>query len=106
MSGYVPYVDIDIIVTGLRPGEKLYEELLLDEEGIQKTSHNSIYVGKPVPPTPVLAEILRQGGSNLESMIDEITKGSDEEVIAWLHQVVPNYQNGNGQRQDPAENEG
>lgn len=106
LSGYVPYVDIDIIVTGLRPGEKLYEELLLDEEGIQKTSHNSIYVGKPVPPTPVLAEILRQGGSNLESMIDEITKGSDEEVIAWLHQVVPNYQNGNGQRQDPAENEG
>ena len=38
LSGYTPYVDIDIKITGLRPGEKLYEELLLDEEGIENCS--------------------------------------------------------------------
>lgn len=46
LSGYVPDVDINIEYTGLRPGEKLYEELLLDEEGIKTTSHDSIFVGK------------------------------------------------------------
>ena len=45
LSGFVPYVDIDIEVTGLRPGEKLYEELLLDDENIEKTAHNKIFVG-------------------------------------------------------------
>lgn len=48
LSGFEPYTDIDIKFTGLRPGEKLYEELLLDEEGILKTSHEKIFVGKPV----------------------------------------------------------
>lgn len=48
LSGYTPNVDIMIEYTGLRPGEKLYEELLLDEEGIQKTHNKKIYIGKPI----------------------------------------------------------
>jgi len=48
LSGFEPDVDIKIIYTGLRPGEKLYEELLLDEEGIQNTYHENIYIGKPL----------------------------------------------------------
>lgn len=48
LSGFEPDVDIPIEITGLRPGEKLYEELLLDEEGISDTSHNKIFIGKPV----------------------------------------------------------
>lgn len=95
LSGYIPYVDIDIVITGLRPGEKLYEELLLDEEGIKKTSHNNIYVGSPVPPTPALADILQQGDQSLESAVDQITGETDQEVIGWLHRLVPNYVNGN-----------
>ena len=48
LSGFIPYKDIKIEYTGLRPGEKLYEELLLDEEGIQKTSSKKIYIGNPI----------------------------------------------------------
>lgn len=48
LSGYKPGVDIDIKVTGLRPGEKLYEELLMNEEGLQKTDNNLIYIANPI----------------------------------------------------------
>ncbi len=48
LSGFKPYEDIDIKFTGLRPGEKLYEELLLNEEGMKKTNSKKIYIGKPI----------------------------------------------------------
>ena len=46
LSGFEPDVDIKIVYTGLRPGEKLYEELLMDEEGMEKTANDLIYIGK------------------------------------------------------------
>ncbi len=48
LSGYTPDVDMEIKYTGLRPGEKLYEELLMDEEGKKNTQNNLIYIGKPI----------------------------------------------------------
>ncbi len=48
LSGYDPDVDMKIVYTGLRPGEKLYEEILMDEEGLQGTENNLIHVGKPI----------------------------------------------------------
>lgn len=48
LSGLVPNEDIKIEITGLRPGEKLYEELLMGEEGLEKTSHNKIFVAEPM----------------------------------------------------------
>lgn len=48
LSGYTPNVDMHIQITGLRPGEKLYEELLMDEEGLAKTDNDLIYIGKPI----------------------------------------------------------
>ena len=48
LSGFKPYEDIKIEYTGLRPGEKLYEELLLNEEGITKTDNKKIYIGRPI----------------------------------------------------------
>ena len=48
MKGYTPEEDIKIEVVGLRPGEKLYEELLMDEEGLQETDNHKIHIGKPI----------------------------------------------------------
>ena len=48
LSGYEPDVDIKIEYTGLRPGEKLYEELLMDEEGLKETANSMIHIGKPI----------------------------------------------------------
>lgn len=90
LSGFEPYEDIDIKVTGLRPGEKLYEELLLDEEGIQTTAHNKIFVGHPVDPSPALSQLL-EDRSGLQDSIRDILGRSDEEAKAWLRELVPNY---------------
>lgn len=49
LSGYEPNVDIDIICTGLRPGEKLFEERLMEEEGLKKTANGMINIAKPIP---------------------------------------------------------
>lgn len=48
LSGFKPYEDIPIEFTGLRPGEKLYEEILLNEEGMKKTANKKIFIGKPI----------------------------------------------------------
>ena len=49
LSGYKPDVDIKIEYTGLRPGEKLYEEKLMAEEGLTKTDNELIHIGRPIP---------------------------------------------------------
>jgi len=48
LSGKIPYKDIDIVFTGLRPGEKMYEELLQDEEGVRTTDNSKIFIGSPL----------------------------------------------------------
>ncbi|QIB68182.1 polysaccharide biosynthesis protein [Aminipila butyrica] len=95
LSGYVPYVDIDIAVTGLRPGEKLYEELLLDEEGLEKTAHNKIYVGHPLPANPALKAMLEVEdevqAASIEGQVKGVSDMTETEVKEWLHALVPNY---------------
>lgn len=49
LSGHKPDVDIKIVYTGLRPGEKLYEEKLMAEEGLKRTSNQKIHIGQPIP---------------------------------------------------------
>jgi len=74
----------------LRPGEKLYEELLLDEEGIATTTHDKIFVDHPVDPPPALSRLLEER-CGLQDSIRDILGRSDEEAKAWLRELVPNY---------------
>ena len=85
LSGFEPYKDIDIIETGLRPGEKLYEELLIKTEELDKTSSSMIFVERDKPQTQdVIAAKLRR----LEAAINT---GDDEAVRTALHEVVPTF---------------
>lgn len=96
LSGYEPYEDIEIQVTGLRPGEKLYEELLLAEEGLMHTVHEKIFVGSPAYIPDELASLLAEP-DGLERAIRAVQCMSDEEARQWLKGFVSNYEpNGNG----------
>ena len=85
LSGFEPNVDMPIDIIGLRPGEKLFEELLLSEEGIHSTDHNKIFIGKP---------IFSDYKSFLESLkeVEHIIKsGTEEELRQHIKKIVPNY---------------
>lgn len=83
LSGLEPYKDVDIVFSGLRPGEKLFEELLMDEEGITNTSSDKIFIGKPSDIT--FAE-LNQSLHYLHNALE-----SDCDLREALHHVVPTY---------------
>lgn len=80
MKGYVPGKDIQIEIVGLRPGEKLYEELLMAEEGLQSTSNELIFVGKPIDVDKdifmerldSLINYAEDNGNNIKAEIQEI----------------------------------
>ena len=82
LSGYTPYKDIDIKFTGLRPGEKLYEELLMDEEGLEATENNLIHIGKPIDinedeffaDLEELSEIMYDDNADVRRVIKKIVK--------------------------------
>ena len=85
LSGLVPGEDIEISFTGLRPGEKLYEELLMNEEGLKTTEHSKIFVGQPID---ISKEILL---NKLETLKSAINSEDDNEVKRIMEQVVPTY---------------
>ncbi len=84
LSGYVPDEDIKIEFTGLREGEKLYEELLMSEEGLKSTSHNKIFIGQPID---IDIKTLDKKLSLLNSCLSK----SDDEIKETLKEVVPTY---------------
>lgn len=84
LSGFEPGVDIPIEFTGLRPGEKLYEELLLAEEGIQATKNNKIYVAQPLYTD--LAMLKRE----IDYLKDILMTNADE-ARDYIKVIVPNY---------------
>lgn len=87
LSGLEPNVDIPIEITGLRPGEKLYEELLMSEEGLQTTAHNKIFIGKPSDIT--YEQMLKKLGKLEEIIQDENI--SVNRIKDTMKQVVPTY---------------
>lgn len=84
LSGYRPYEDIDIKFTGLRPGEKLYEELLMSEEGLQSTENDLIHIGKPIE---FDEELFRQ---QLEEL-DELSRMDSPYIKEKVMEIVPTY---------------
>ncbi len=84
LSGYTPDVDIKIQFTGLRPGEKLYEELLMDEEGLQETENKLIHIGKPIQLDE--DEFL----TRLSELYKAVTNES-KNVRKLISEIVPTY---------------
>ena len=85
LSGYKPDEDMKIEVCGLRPGEKLYEELLMEEEGLKNTEHDKIFIGKPI-------DIEKD---RLFSMLSDLKEAADSDDIEGIkdsvERVVPTY---------------
>lgn len=86
LSGLQPYEDIDIIYTGLRPGEKLFEEILTAEEGTKATTHEKIYVANQ-------SDIGEGFTAKLEYLLKVAADGDREEIIAVIKQIVPTFEN-------------
>ena len=85
--GYTPGVDMQIKITGLRPGEKLYEELLMDKErdGMTSTAHHKIFVA---PPIVIDDEVF---SAQLDALREAALRGGNSEVVERLHEIVETY---------------
>jgi len=84
LSGYVPDVDIKIVYTGLRPGEKLYEEMLMSEEGLKETPNKLIHIGEPIQMDDrVFEEQLQK--------LDRASASESGHIKELVAEVVPTY---------------
>lgn len=85
MYGYEPYTQMPIEFTGLRPGEKLFEELLMNEENLQKTAHEKIFIGNQIDVDPTVLE------KNILEIKNISCSNDSESVIEYLHKMVPTF---------------
>ena len=88
LSGFTPGRDIAIEYTGLRPGEKLFEELLMDEEGLKETENKMIHIGKPIP---IDEDRFLE---NLEELYKEVISESDN-MREIIQRIVPTFVSNN-----------
>jgi len=84
LSGFEPGVDIEIVYSGLRPGEKLYEELLMGEEGLAKTANDLIYVGHKI-------EFDNNWFMKELNALSELTEGQEDRLRSLIQDLVPTY---------------
>ena len=88
LSGLEPGVDIQIKVTGLRPGEKLYEELLMAEEGLTETKHDKIHVAKP---SDINMTMINKKLKTLKQLVNTNDNEKKDEIKKVIKEVVPTY---------------
>lgn len=88
LSGLEPNVDIQIKVTGLRPGEKLYEELLMAEEGLEQTKHDKIYVAEPMN---IDMNMIQEKLSELDELLQSTTNDQKDKIKTVIKDVVPTF---------------
>lgn len=91
LSGYEPNVDIGINVTGLRPGEKLYEEILMAEEGLQATKHDKIHIAEPMD---IDMKRVEQKLARLSDLIKSSSNEDIEKIKATMKELVPTFKDG------------
>ena len=84
LSGFEPYVDINIEFTGLRPGEKLYEEMLMSEEGLTQTDNRLIFIGHPI-------DIDEEQFEKTINDMKEVMYDDDADIRALIKKIVPSY---------------
>ena len=89
MYGKVPYRDVPIVFTGLRPGEKLFEELLMDEEGLKSTENKKIFIGNQIDIDE--KELLRK----LEILRNVADANDSERTVEFLSDLVPTFNHKN-----------
>ena len=87
LLGYEPNVDIPIEITGLRPGEKLYEEILMSEEGLTSTKHNKIFITEPMS---ITMEELDEKLGKLKELL-KLEKDEKSEVKRYIKEIVPTF---------------
>lgn len=87
LLGYEPNVDIPIEITGLRPGEKLYEEILMSEEGLTSTKHNKIFITEPMS---ITMEELEEKLEKLKELL-KLEKDESSEVKRYIKEIVPTF---------------
>ncbi len=90
LSGFEPYRDIDISFTGMRPGEKLYEELLSAEEGVNATFHKRIFIARP---NGLHAQLIEDTMKRFDESKLPVTR---EETIRLLQSFIPDFRKTNG----------
>ena len=93
LSGLEPNVDIQIKVTGLRPGEKLYEELLMSEEGLQATKHDKIHVAEPMR---IDMNMIEEKLAELKNLLKNCNNEQKDEIKKVIKEVVPTFREPKG----------
>ena len=89
LSGFEPDVDIEIRYTGLRPGEKLYEEMLMNEEGLRSTANHLIHIAKPLEIDDVaFAKQLVRLEKACEANADDV-RDMVADIVTTYHRILP-----------------
>ena len=91
LSGLEPNVDIEIKITGLRPGEKLYEEILMAEEGLEATKHDKIHIAEPMN---INIDMIEDKLEKLNELLETSDNEDKDKIKKVIKQIVPTFRDG------------